>query len=426
MRIRLHNVGPIKDADVLLHPLTVLVGPNASGKTTFSTVAYAASRAATRATRRIFLSPTLVERRLRDDPEGRGLVESWEETVRDYLEAELRRCFSEELNRLGREYRAGKGAAPRITVSNEANGRTGWQLIFRIDKDRLVLERSNREFLSPSVIPTNQKTLRSSRAAVDRGIPRRALYFPASRSGFMQTYGALSALVWGALGGGFFEEATVGAIPGTTADFLQFIARLRTDRNSEIGESALSIIEERVLHGDILVEASTGRPQVRFKPHGFAQSWPIESSATSAAELAPFVMYLRHNASHGDNVFIDEPEAHFHPVNQIELAAALLEASRALGSVVIATHSEFLVGQLSNLLMRSYVAGAKPLSREYVGVYEFCPGSPRSGVMVRRHEFDPASGFEIEQFSSVAEATYEEAVRIFNEVHAIPQPDAAT
>lgn len=416
MRIRLHNVGPIKDADVLLHPLTVLMGPNASGKTTFSTVSYSVSRAATRATRRLLLSPEI--RRRSTEPDDGALVERWEEAFRDLLEAELRRCFVEDLTRLGREFRAGKGAAPRITVSNEANGRVSWTLVFRIDKDRLVLERSSKDFVSPS-LDFSQHQSPSLRRQVERGIPHRTFYFPASRSGFMQTYGALSALVWGALGGGFFEEATVGAIPGTTADFLQFIARLRTDRESKVGQSAVEIIEQSMLRGDITVDGAAGRPQVMFRPHGFSQAWPIEASATSAAELAPFVMYLRHHAMHGDAVYIDEPEAHFHPANQIELAAALLESAKALGSVVIATHSEFLVGQLSNLVMKSQLDESRPLSRDYVGLYEFCPGTPKAGVLVTRHEFDPSQGFEIDQFSSVAETTYEESVQIFNAVHGI-------
>lgn len=32
MRVRLHNIGPIRDAELEFCPLTVLVGPNGSGK----------------------------------------------------------------------------------------------------------------------------------------------------------------------------------------------------------------------------------------------------------------------------------------------------------------------------------------------------------------------------------------------------------
>ena len=41
MEIWLHNIGPIRDARVELSPLTVLVGPNGSGKTSLTNVIYA-------------------------------------------------------------------------------------------------------------------------------------------------------------------------------------------------------------------------------------------------------------------------------------------------------------------------------------------------------------------------------------------------
>jgi predicted ATPase len=48
-RLELHNIGPIKDACVELGPLAVLIGPNGSGKTILSSVAYAATLTVQRA-----------------------------------------------------------------------------------------------------------------------------------------------------------------------------------------------------------------------------------------------------------------------------------------------------------------------------------------------------------------------------------------
>jgi len=327
---------------------------------------------------------------------------------------------------LGREGRKGKGAAPRIYVSSEP-AENAWCLVFRLDADGLVVERSNKDYVPPRI---DRKILESpdSRAfdsgfekAVRGGeLPRRTLYFPAARSGFMQTFGALTALVFGALGGGYFDQATVGAIPGTAADFLRFLAQLRTDQLSRLDQEAVNVMEGLVLGGKVRLESEETARQVVFQPDGFSQAWPIESAATSAAELAPLILYLRHYARGRDGVFIDEPEAHFHPASQVPLARGLLQMARHLQYVVIATHSEFLVGELSNLLLEQRVPAAKdgPAPRTPVEVYEFCPGDEnREGVNVKRLEFDPTEGFDIEQFSRVTEKTYARAVELYDAVH---------
>jgi predicted ATPase len=126
-------------------------------------------------------------------------------------------------------------------------------------------------------------------------------------------------------------------------------------------------------------------------------------------------LYLRHAARTTDAVFIDEPEAHFHPKSQVSLAQALMAAAREVENVVIATHSEFLVSELSNVVMAE--AAESPSAVPSLRIYEFIPSDPRGGVTVKQHTFDPLEGFDIEQFSRVAEETYERSVEIYNRAH---------
>jgi predicted ATPase len=116
-------------------------------------------------------------------------------------------------------------------------------------------------------------------------------------------------------------------------------------------------------------------------------------------------------------IFIDEPEAHFHPANQVQLARTLMSMAGEVESVVLATHSEFLVSELSNVVME--IAGEQDSGspRSPLQIYEFIPSDSRGGVTVKRHEFNPLQGFDIEQFSTVAEETYERSVSIFNRVN---------
>lgn len=427
MRLKLHNIGPIRDADISLARLTVFVGPNGSGKTILSSVAYAVTRALQRAIEDARFSYLQRERQA-----GRGsqdidvllarVVSRWEEVFRDQLEAELRRCCARDLNMLGREGRGGGYAAPRILVSDGPSDAPNWSLVFRLQSDGLILEKKNPSFSSPvlraSDLEKDGRRLlpREVAARFRRTIPQRAFYFPASRSGFMQTYGALTSLVWAALGAGHFQDATVGAIPGTAADFLQFLAQVKPVERWEPGADAAAVLEESVLHGSISLQQGEGSPQVFFKPDGSDQSWPIEETATATAELAPLVLYLRYEAARSHAIFIDEPEAHLHPENQIALASALANTAGMLKHVVIATHSEFLVSELSNITMESQLS---LLSEEThrapsIRVYEFEGEALDGGVNACLLRADPREGFQIDQFATVADKTYNRAVDLYN------------
>jgi hypothetical protein len=239
----------------------------------------------------------------------------------------------------------------------------------------------------------------------------------------MQTYSTLTALVFGALGGGYFEDVTLGKIPGTASDFLQFLAQLDPTRPTDTGEAAVDIFETELLHGHVTLDAAGPARRISFAPEGLNQTYPIESAATSAAEIAPLLLYLRYAAARMDAVFIDEPEAHFHPKSQVSLARALMAAADEVTNVVIATHSEFLVSELSNVVMAQAEKGVadEPLLR----IYEFVPSDPKGGVTVSKHDFDPREGFDIEQFSAVAEDTYERSIEIYNRIHAARDDEPA-
>lgn len=432
MRLRLHNIGPVRDADITLGGLSVLVGPNGSGKTTVSAVAYAVALSSELAFRAARRGPFLTERHRPADAAtlATRTIEAWEMQFRRSLETELKRCVTRDIGKIAREGRAGKGAAPRIYVSNEP-AKNPWCVVFRLDGDGLVVERSNPKYRPPvfEILDENLSPRQFDAAimsAFRTGIPHRSYYFPAARSGFMQTFSALTALVFGALGGGYFEAATVGAIPGTAADFLRFLAQMRVDAESRLDPSAIDVFEREVLRGQVKLVSLETASDVLFSPEGLSQSWPIGSAATSAAELAPLILYLRHIGRARDALFIDEPEAHFHPANQVALAKGLLQMADLVQSVVIATHSEFLVSGLSNLLLARELAAqdgdGPPLPRAQVSVYEFnATSEARDGVTVAPLRFDPSEGFDIEQFSHVADATYAESVKLYDAVHQRPE-----
>lgn len=424
MRIRMHNIGPIRDVDIEFRPLTVLVGPNGSGKTTFTTVTYALLLAHTQALDEAFeiVDNPFVRQTKRARGAGftRAIFDAWEEAFVRRFEFELRRCSAPDLQALGRARRGGRGAGPRIEISTSA-----WCLPFRLEEDSIELERNHQRYRKPHVTVPPEADFRSARSTVERALlgdlPRRAIYFPAGRSGFVQTHSALSGLMVGALSGGYFQDATVGAIPGATADFMRLVAQSASTTRAPGTSSAAGEIERGLLRGTVRLDDQGPTRQVFFRPEGHTQEWPVQNMATSVAELSPLVLYLRHQARSGDAVLIDEPESHLHPENQVALADALASLSDLLPPVIVATHSEFLVAALSNRLLSARVTSGTDMKEAELplGVHEFrFKEKDRGvGVVVRSVPINANEGFEVTQFSDVADRVFDDSIALYNRLH---------
>jgi energy-coupling factor transporter ATP-binding protein EcfA2 len=426
MRIRLHNIGPLRDADVLFRPLTILVGPNGSGKTTFTTVAYAIFKA-----HEVAVAETLelLEAPFEEDDEDRAsareLVTTWEQSLTENLAFELRRCCSPDLAMLGRAKRGGKNAGPRISISSG-----DWCVVFRLDGDDLWMERDNPEFKLPRLgLKKNSKPpflRRRVREALTGEIPRRAIYFPAGRSGIVQTHTALSALMAGALSGGYFKDATVGVIPGPTADFMQLVAQIRGRPRARLKGTVpvAQRLERDLLRGKVRLDERAGRREFLFHPSGYSQEWPVENMATAVAEFTPLVLYLRYRASPGDAILIDEPESHLHPESQVSLATGLTELASVISPVVVATHSEFLVAALSNLMLQQAKNPSprhQAIDQLSVYAFRFREEDRSRGSVVESVDLESDEGFAIRQFSEISEQVFDEAIRLYNDLHADPQ-----
>ncbi len=80
---------------------------------------------------------------------------------------------------------------------------------------------------------------------------------------------------------------------------------------------------------------------------------PLYLASTSARGFADLYFYLKHKASKGDILMIDEPESHLHPANQILMARLLAFCVNSGLKVFISTHSDYIIREFNNLIMLS-------------------------------------------------------------------------
>ncbi len=98
--------------------------------------------------------------------------------------------------------------------------------------------------------------------------------------------------------------------------------------------------------GDSISLTSTARGPRRF-------SIPLHLASSSARGLSDLYFFLQHVAGPNHLLIIDEPESHLDTHNQILMARLLVRCVHAGLKVLITTHSDYLVKELNNLIMLS-------------------------------------------------------------------------
>lgn len=83
------------------------------------------------------------------------------------------------------------------------------------------------------------------------------------------------------------------------------------------------------------------------------QNLPIHMTASIVKTLSSLIFYLKHKASKGDLIIIDEPEMNLHPDSQIILARIFAKLHSLGFRFIISTHSDYVIREINNLIMIS-------------------------------------------------------------------------
>ncbi|HCQ20061.1 MAG: hypothetical protein AN481_08355 [Aphanizomenon flos-aquae LD13] len=76
----------------------------------------------------------------------------------------------------------------------------------------------------------------------------------------------------------------------------------------------------------------------------------LYNASSSIKQLAPLLLYLRYRASKGDFLVIDEPEMNLHPESQAKLLEALSILVNLGVRILLTTHSPYIMAHLNNLV----------------------------------------------------------------------------
>jgi AAA15 family ATPase/GTPase len=77
----------------------------------------------------------------------------------------------------------------------------------------------------------------------------------------------------------------------------------------------------------------------------------LYNASSSIKQLTPLLLYLRYRAVSGDLLIIDEPEMNLHPESQAKLLEALAVLVKLGVKVLLTTHSPYFMAHLNNLII---------------------------------------------------------------------------
>ena len=445
LNLSVSNFGPIIEADIDLRPMTVFVGPGNAGKSYMATLICALHG--------FFSIPARLDipKRARKDMANwlaraaqvnapKPLPKSVASLILQSLDVsasrhhvlmeEMRRCFGKDnLGRLTR-YRSGKKA--RIAIKSSV----GEDAAASLEYEMAIAENGGSEFRSstPKAIPAKI----ASRAALScaRNSGRTQSAGGATTDCDDAEYRALRLLAT-AVSDEFIAPLSNPAhwIPAerssmrtTTSGLTLHDNGRRSPDNSDI-QKAADRIEKTMLGGGVqFAKSPTGYPEFSYRPNGWKEALPLMSASSMVSELATVVLYLRHVVNPGDTLIIEEPESHLHPAMQVEFIRQLAAVTLAGVRVILTTHSEWVLDELSNLTLlsqldesrREGIPGADfAIDPKSVGVWLFRPKKRPKGSAVEEVPFgdgyDGYVGYS-ESYSDISLDSYNSHAEIFNRI----------
>lgn len=155
-------------------------------------------------------------------------------------------------------------------------------------------------------------------------------------------------------------------LPGISepiSDYFLMLSNIRGKENTVFSE-VYSSMEEDILHGTVSFNRS--RNTLVYTPEGLAHEFEMTEVSSMVSEISPIVAFLKYIVASSPRrtkiqkakpiVFIEEPEAHLHPKNQIKLISLFAYLHKLDIKIIISSHSNYIFNKLNNLLLKGDIS----------------------------------------------------------------------
>ena len=245
-------------------------------------------------------------------------------------------------------------------------------------------------------------------------------YFPAARSGILQGHKALAASIVAHAPYGGIEPIEIPQMTGVVGDFISRIMLLEKTRGPFAAMA--NDMEMELFGGNIMLDTTTKNeyPEITYRYN--ESTVPLHRSSSTISEIAPLSLYLKHIVDKSGFLIIEEPEAHLHPANQLVLAKYIVRLIRGGASILMTTHSVFLLEKLAKYMMAGNLTPKQRstglgygrddfLTQDEVSAYLF-ERQPGGGHRTKPVDRDEEYGISQEEFVKVSETLHNETIII--------------
>ena len=432
LKIDLENFGPVVKGTIRLKPLTILVGPNNSGKSYASVLIHSILSTST-------LSPSMLKNTLTEDLDVQ-LQQMKKRTsqisVRPTTVKRIRDTYVKEFGTsIGKKLSYNFKSEPVDMIRNGSkstkisiSGNNTIDIIIKkgeitsklktpntkvtiksSDNPHLPIIQESASGIVVNMTPDMKKITpyilyeHLERATLPFSL--KSYYLPATRSGIIQTYKILAANLM-STNDEKMDTFPTHTIPGTITDLASNLLTIPNQKGSFANVAKL--MEDDLLEGSINLPQSRDKfPEITYVPKG--NSLPLHLASSTVSEIAPISMYLKYLVSNGDLLIIEEPESHMHPANQSRMAKNIVRMIRAGLNVLITTHSPYIVERLGQFVMAGMLDEKTRTKRaeyktEYLLPDEVSPyvfKQSRGGYHIHEIEKNQDVGIDQEEFTSI-------------------------
>ncbi|WP_375328309.1 AAA family ATPase [Microcystis sp. BLCC-F210] len=396
MKIKLLNLGSIKEAEVDLRPLTVIIGPNNSNKTY---IAYSIYGLWINQLDGFYFSSEILEKieftnqadhwSLKIDRHFYDVIsEIVQKSASEFSGIKLQSFFQDSSGKIFEKTKFSieiseddiKTAIEKVLADTiEYRGSLaslGIKKIERSENNNEILFYQEKE---DKINNYKDIVFLNFVAAVVKFSFSDALPLPAERNAFINTYKMLGNRRYKLLKGNQRELLTQGRInrrinrdrqlellkeqgdiryPQPVEDFLDFLTDIELEnkpdpiaKNKNDFQKLADQIEKYIQNNNktIFKKTKIGGREIKVS---VKRSLEIDlyNASSSIKQLAPLLLYLRYRAKSGDFLVIDEPEMNLHPESQVKLLESLAILVNLGVRILLTTHSPYLMAHLNNIV----------------------------------------------------------------------------
>ena len=191
-------------------------------------------------------------------------------------------------------------------------------------------------------------------------------FLPASRSGIytgMSSFGPILAQL--SQNRAYIKGSIqIPSIPEPISDYYMMLSEIKGEPQEKLLPYAKEI-EKEVLKGEILFDKK--RKSIIYKPFETDMRLEMQDTSSMVSEISPITAFLKYVVEDNVNfrikrligldakpravIFIEEPETHLHPMNQIKLMKAFVKLTNENITLAMASHSNYIFNQLNNLIL---------------------------------------------------------------------------